>query len=632
MTDGFEEVRRVIGQRETISDSDETGEKIGIGSAQSGEGAADPFDDSREEGPDLEDDFDGGGNNPFDGILPPGFPVQPLGTVGGKFYFLTALGELQELSAGALSQRSNLVALMAGVKNPALALRDLAKPASKRDTEFHPATISDLLMQACAALPLFDRNMPIRHVGTWRGSTGYPIVHLGEDVRVNPEEKRQGKMVAGALYPSVPSIPAPSKEMITVLEVQFLADRLAESWNWQCENAGLIVMGWVGQAVLGQYPHWRTHLWVNGKNGSGKTTLLEVISSFLGGMSTGVKNGVTEASLRQTTNKKAMVRIIDEAEKDEGGSIEEVIKMFRKLSGDDGAQIEKGTSDHAGIRFELYGAGLLGSIIPGGMGPQDRSRFVMLPVGDRIAAADPLGAAMKLEFLEEDAKALGPAIWRRMLRLAPKRWDQAFRSYNALVQGMGGRSRDGDTIGTVLAGWDLMFFDEPLMDAGTGQPRPDRIERAKALAEPLLQETQEADEMGEGERLLNAIFGGILHKDHGGVRTVAEEIILLNRGESDPDPEAGSLLARMGLRVIGRGAGEKKLFVGNAESPGLNKALAGTRWRGGGHKAALQTIPDVEPLKGVLRVAGRPQRGLVVPARFLPGYEAKPENSDDFNQ
>jgi hypothetical protein len=82
------------------------------------------------------------------------------------------------------------------------------------------------------------------------------------------------------------------------------------------------------------------------------------------------------------------------------------------------------------------------------------------------------------------------------------------------------------------------------------------------------------------------------------------------------------MIGRFGLRVFGEGVGKKKLFVANAENPALNKALGGTRWRGGGHKAALQTIPDVQPYRGTMRVAGRTQRGLVVPARFLPGYES----------
>ncbi|AUR38362.1 hypothetical protein PhaeoP18_04146 (plasmid) [Phaeobacter piscinae] len=624
MSDGIEEVQGVISRREVITSGDENSKKIGIGSAHSGGGSADPFDDV-----DAADGNVGAGEVLGDDILPPGFPVQPLGVAGGKFYFLTARGELTEMSAGALSHRSSLVALMVGVKDPMRHLADIAEPG-KRDTDFSAAKAGDKLMQACGLLPLFDRYMPIRHTGTWRGATRYPVVHLGENLNVNPDEDRRGRMVSGALYPAVPAIKGPAKAEIPVNEVQYLSQRITNFWNWQCDNAGDLIIAWIGQAVLGQYPDWRTHLWINGKNGSGKSTLLRIISFLLGGMSVGVKNSASAASIRQTTNRMAAVRIFDEAEKSEnGGGVEDVIAMFRLMSGAEGAQMEKGTSDHSGIRFGLYGAGLLGSIIPGGMAPQDRSRFVMLTLGDRLASANPTDAAMFLDELEQDAKALGPAVWRRMLRLAPKRWDTAFRAYNALVQSMGGRSRDGDTIGTLLAGWDLMLFDEPLIDPVTDQARPERIERAKTLIQPLIEETQEADELGEGERLLNAIYGGVLHKEHGGVKTVAEEIMLLNSASHSPSTSDGFLLARLGLRLFGEGVGQKRLFVANAENSALNKALAGTRWRGGGHKAALQTIADVEPYPGTMRVAGVTQRGLVVPARLLPGYGSNPENGTD---
>jgi|GEM_PF-2596664 hypothetical protein len=616
MNDGIEEVQGVMGQRQEITDNDENSEKIGIGSAHSGEAAPHDFD---EIGPDdCGIDGDGGQGE----ILPSGFPVQPLGSAGGKFYFLTARGELTELSAGSLSHRSNLVALMAGAKDPMRPLADIAPPG-KRDTDFSAAKAGDILMQACGVLPLFDRNMPTRHTGTWRGKSKFPIVHLGQDLQVNAAEQRRGRMVSGALYPSVPGISGPAKEPISVSDVEFFAQRITQFWNWQGSNAGELIIAWIGQAILGQYPDWRTHLWINGKNGGGKSTLLRIVSHLLGGMSAGIKNSASAASIRQTTNRMAVVRIFDEAERSEnGGGVEDVIAMFRLMSGAEGAQMEKGTSDHAGIRFGLYGAGLLGSIIPGGMAPQDRSRFVMLTLGDRPASANPTDAAMYLEELEQEAKAAGPAVWRRMLRLAPKRWDSAFRAYNALVQSMGGRSRDGDTLGTMLAGWDLMLFDDPLVDAETGKARPERLDRASALVRPLIQETQEADELGEGERLLNAIFGGIIHKEHGGTRTVAEEIMLLNSANHDPGSNDSIMIGRFGLRVFGEGVGKKKLFVANAENPALNKALGGTRWRGGGHKAALQTIPDVQPYRGTMRVAGRTQRGLVVPARFLPGYES----------
>src|SRR5439155_11975566 len=56
-------------------------------------------------------DFDGDGGRPYDGEdegesgMPAGCPVVPLGTCGGLFYFLTALGELRALASDKVANK-----------------------------------------------------------------------------------------------------------------------------------------------------------------------------------------------------------------------------------------------------------------------------------------------------------------------------------------------------------------------------------------------------------------------------------------------------------------------------------------------------------------------------------------------
>lgn len=562
-------------------------------------------------------------------ILPDEFPVQPLGMSGGKYYFLSARGELVELTAGAMSHRANLVSLLAGSNDPMRHLRDLGPPTGRNDTEFNSAKAADTLMQACSELPLYDPSKPIRHFGTWRGASGYPVAHLGEDIETSATEERNGRVVAGALYPAVPGRSAPGEVVASSDDLAWVRTRIERFWNWKSEGAADLVIGWIGQAVLGQYPLWRAHMWVRGRSGAGKTTLLEIISALLGGMSTGVKNSASAASIRQTTNRMAIARIFDEAENSHTGAIQEVIELFRLMSDATGARVERGTSDHAGIRFELYGAGLLGSIIPGMMAPQDRSRFVILALNDRPRSAAPEDDALRLAELQEDAIKLGPQIWRRMLSAAPDRWDRTFRVYSARVQAMGGRSRAGDTIGALLAGWDLMLFDSPLVNAETGEFDHDRMERAAIIARPLIGETVEAEEEGEAESLLRHLFGSLLHKDHGGVVSVAELILTIQEYQDIGSGEyANKLLGRIGLRVMPGPKGQRDLFVSNLKNPQLDRCLHGTRWRGSGHKDALDTHPDIKPTKAV-KIFGKGQRGRIVPARFLPGYEGPSAQPDE---
>lgn len=555
-------------------------------------------------------------------ILPRDFPVQPLGMQANKYYFLSARGELTELSAGAMSHRANLVSLLVGARNPMRHLKDLAPPKGNKDTEFNPVLAADKLMRACSELPLYDTSKPIRHFGTWRGNSVHPVVHLGEELETAPEEERRGRMVGGALYPAVPSRSSPADQIADACKVDWVRERIDRFWNWKSADAADLIIGWIGQAALGQFPGWRAHMWIRGKSGAGKTTLLELISALLGGMSIGVKSSASAAAIRQTTNRTAVARIFDEAENNGTGNIEEVIELFRLMSDAAGARVERGTSDHAGIRFELHGAGLLGSIIPGMMAPQDQSRFVILALDDRLPSANPEDDAGLLLELEQDAAELGPQIWRRMLHFAPTRWDKAFRVYSSLVQTLGGRTRAGDTIGALLAGWDLMLFDDPLMDPETGQADKMRIERAKTIAQPLIDLTCESEELGEAERLLRTIYGALLNKDHGGVVTVSELIITIQECLStDAGDHPNKLLGRLGLRVMPGERAQRDLFIANGQNPLLDAALKGTRWRGGSHRAALDTNPDIRPSAGPVRVDGRPQRGLIVPARMLPGFE-----------
>ncbi|MEY8143029.1 hypothetical protein [Falsihalocynthiibacter sp. CO-5D18] len=576
--------------------------------------------------------FDGGARAPrrsIEEILPEGFPIIPLGQSAGKFYFLSARGEIISHAAGALGMRSNLVALISGVDDPIWWLGKIAMPGPK-DDGFKSTTAADVLMEAASSLPLFDPSMPMRNFGTWRAETGIPVVHLGETIQCGKNEPRRGRMIGKALYPAVPARAFPSDVKASADDLDWIRERLQRYWSWLGDNDAALIMGWIGQAALGQFPDWRTHMWIKGKQGSGKTTLLAIISDLLGGMSSGVRNSTSAAAVRQTTNRQALARLFDEAETEGGaGQIEEVIKLFRLMSGSEGASVERGTADHAGIRFELHGAGLLASIIPGAMSPQDRSRFVMLSVNEAPKSESPADTAARLNELQVDAKELGPKVWRRMLDLAPHRWDEAFRVYNSLVQRLGARSRSGDTIGAILAGWDLMFFDDPVIDKKTGVANPDRMARAIELAQPLIAVASEAEEEGEGERCLRTLFAGLIHKDHGGVATVNEIIESAMKNGTTEDYQ-DKLLGRIGLRFLKREKNTHELFIANPANPLLDRVFAGTRWRGGGHRAALETIASVSPSPSPIRVTGRPTRGLIIPSRLLPGFDEPEVEPIDF--
>ncbi|MBC7157383.1 MAG: ATP-binding protein, partial [Rhodobacteraceae bacterium] len=319
-------------------------------------------------------------------VVPGDMPVRPLGQHAGVFHFLTARGEVSALSAAQLERRSSLVALFTGDPDPLAWLRLIGPPATPRDDGFSPSAAADWLMARCGELPLFDPATPVRGYGTWRGPHG-PVAHVGEALhhaggRVEPA----GTIAGGAIWPATHGRAAPAERAADYEDVRDLLDALARCWAWGRDTDPETLVGFVGQALLGEYPHWRTHLYVTGRRGSGKSALLRVLSAMAGGMSAGVKKGSTAAAVRQNSNGQALLRIFDEAEAgSDRGAVEELVALLRLQSDVGGAEVERGTADHSGIRFRLFGAGALGSIIPANMPPQDRSRFVFVTLRQRDA-------------------------------------------------------------------------------------------------------------------------------------------------------------------------------------------------------------------------------------------------------
>ena len=557
--------------------------------------------------------------------LPPSFPVVPLGHADGTFHFLTGRGEMMSLSAAALCQRSHLVALFSGAPASSEWLMRIGPPGP-RDIGFSALKASDFLVQACAALPLFDGNIRIRRRGTWRGPGGEPVAHLGDRLLMNGETIAPGCTFGAAVYPAAPAAPAPVAEACDVGDLLSIRDAIAAKWNWETPQDADLLMGFIGQAVLGQFPEWRAHLWLQGRSGAGKSTLIGLISALLGGMSAGVRDEATAAAVRQADRDQAVVHIFDEAEATgEIGNVEKLVALFRLTSGADGARIERGSSGGTTTCFWLYGAALFGSINPGIMRPQDRSRFIMLRLGALPSVSDAVQSATELADLEEAAVYYGPHVWRRMLDQAPKRWDHAVRRYAALVHALGGDRRAAATIGAVLAGWDLLLHEEPLADvlARDGSEGGDRLERARALAQRLLSDVEESAAEDEGARCLRLLMAAAVPRDRGGQTQVAELIQELQGMAAPPSPtlEEARLLARAGLRVMPGDRGARGLFVANGALPILDRAFAGTPWRAGGHRSALLTLEGARPSPQTVRVGGVKNRGVILGAEHLPEVE-----------
>lgn len=548
-------------------------------------------------------------------VLPKDFPIVPLGSSNAKYYFLTARGEFRELAATALEKRVNLVALFSGCgpRSPDEWLVEIGPPKRQRagdEQVFNPGAAADYLMAACDALSLFDPETSMRSLGTWEGEGGMPVAHCGETL-VHPfgETERSGLMIGSAIYPAVPARGEPADEPVDAETMLLLSEQLSSMWAWQRPTDAAAWLGWIGQAALGAFPDWRAHLWVSGIGGSGKSELVEVANDLLGPMSPQVQTNFSEAGVRQSANNQARAFLFDEAENEGGDSnVGKVVEMLRHMSGGAGARVVRGSSDHKAVHFALAGAGYLGSIIPHQLAPQDRTRFVMIHLDLLVRDPDTVAELRRLADFRSQAKELGPKIWRRMLVQAV-RWAKTLEIYKTLIQTMGGSSRNAATIGSILTGWDLLLFDEMPDDA--------RLEYAKEIAAPLVKDALEAQEEGEGERCLRTLLAYFTPKESGGMIPIAE-LIGQNPGPTGWRDVDQLLLGRVGCR-LGVFEGRRVLFVINGAHPQLDRAMMGSRWQGGAHKAAMQMIPGVRPSPNSIRIAGTKTRAMMIPDDYLPG-------------
>jgi energy-coupling factor transporter ATP-binding protein EcfA2 len=184
-------------------------------------------------------------------------------------------------------------------------------------------------------------------------------------------------------------------------------------WGWKRDVDADIFLGWVAAAILGGFPAWRSHLYVYGSRGSGKSKLMEVAAGMLGEFGGSVLNDATEAGIRQSRNNQARPILIDEFEPDQsvrnGSKQDGMFALFRRMSGGEGGRVSRGGSDHSAVSFRTLGAAYVTSINHIQLEPQDRSRFVMLDLGQLPITSDPLKMMSRLEVFEKSIRALSIA-------------------------------------------------------------------------------------------------------------------------------------------------------------------------------------------------------------------------------
>lgn len=543
---------------------------------------------------------------------PPDCPVIPLGHDDGTYVFLSPSGMVRRLMVREMTPLG-LTALFDGDSRWMIAHFQKHDQNGNPQNDFVARGVAGYLIRRCVAAGVYDAGLRIRGVGVWRGPAGSPLVHCGDQLWHEGGVLRPGLRGEREIYAARPRVVAPAFDNpATAADALAVRDGL-RLWSYRRRVDAGIVFGWLGQALLGGLPGWRVHLCGTAEHGSGKTWLLKLLGGALGPMGFG-SNDFSEAGLRSALTNQARVLILDEAENNgaSAGRVQAVIELIRRMSGDEGANVVRGSSNQTAHHASVTGCGLMMAINPPVLKPQDRSRIFDFDL--RKVTADP-DKAERVERAAAMAAALSPRLraravlnWRVFAEAAPV-WRRA-------VIGAGCDGRQADMLAALLAGRDLLLCEAP--------PDSDSIAETLPMLAGLIAGMRQADEDdGDAQQCWGHLLGHVPDLWRNGTRQTIGQMIADALTERDFNGVCGAALRVCGLRLVevveeGKPP-DVALCVANKHA-GLNKVFLGEpAWMGGGWARSLRRLgDDVRPHVEALRFAGVLSRCIAIPGRHLP--------------
>jgi putative DNA primase/helicase len=362
----------------------------------------------------------------------------------------------------------------------------------------------------------------------------------------------------------------------------------------------MLVLGWIGCALVCGAITWRPHMWITGTKGSGKSTLDNLISQIMGNLALHIQGNTTEPGLRQALGGDARPILFDEFEAD-SRSADAVIDAARTAASDNSALIAKGSPEGRPNLYRLRFAAMFSGIIANARREADRSRIVFLEMHPR-------------ERTEQQRKQIGEALDRfggdfgasllsRMLEaLNGGAFDRALSTLRNAIRISGGDERKADVFAHLLAANHVLVCNRDIT-----------IVEAQEQAELIvaLDEGEPSDE----EECLSHLMGHRITVDYGYVRTVGEWIGYLQ--ELTPTgPVADVVLAeleRHGVKVEGN-----SMKIANSTT-GIRGAYKATRWSGGSHWRIIRRLPEADA-GGNAWFAGEQSKCTVIPLKIVtPG-------------
>ncbi|WP_454888671.1 hypothetical protein [Sphingobium indicum] len=476
--------------------------------------------------------------------LPASCPVQPLGHLSDKLYFLDYRGQLRTM--GSEFRKGELMLLfgteMAWLDDNFTQWKNIGGNSDKNPPNmvqdgFNQTKVQRALIHESARRGLFDPAGKVRGRGSHRGVNGEIILHCGDHILIGGRRNSKGQpaktiwsdpgLIGPHIFPTAPGLPRPGAG--ASIDVGRAVLRILAGWNWKdgrtvsLDASGkvkvsleaLLVLGWLGCAKLCGAIGWRPHMWLVGPSGAGKSTLQGLISRLLVEWALESQDP-SEAWISQSLMDQRLPVLYDEPEpsEDGGGFVKKIIALARLASS--GAKKGRGSSDHKAVDFVAYSCFLFSSIMHHELEQQDRNRMAILTLSKfppNTAAIDVNGieAGMKKKWgLDGTLNEVGLALTRRLVDQWP-RYQATLAAYQAELLRHRVDPRGQNTYGEILALADLMLYDTtPIVELDLGDPNepdPEASSRCRRFVEALgpMLSIAEAEAESTSERCLGRL-------------------------------------------------------------------------------------------------------------------------------
>ena len=566
----------------------------------------------------------------------PECPFTPLGFNRLRYYMLNAHGQLIGVQPKELTDK--VLFALCGGKEGWLWKKFGTTNEQGRSTGWSAKIAAEWVIGECSDKGVFDPLDRVRGAGVWvfepeadeaSADDAVLVVNCGNLLYFTDANGRLWNGPPGLygrhVYEAGNREMAPAGKPATVAEAAEIMTLLG-TWRWaRPEIDPVLLLGWVGAALIVGALDWRPSLWLTGDRGTGKSKLQKLVLKLLGSTVMTLAE-TTAAATRQLLRGAARPVTLDEIESvEDDGRLDAIVKLARFASTRGGGRVARGGQDGNATVSSIDACFLFSSIAVPSLAPADQQRITVLEIGVLAATPD---QGRDVDRRVAEVARLGPALRRRMID-GWARLGVAMEWFQRRLSDDGHSSRVCDQIGSLLAcAWVMCRDGEPEsgddVDAWCAAVTPgvlrqrgdDLSDHERCLA--YLLETYCAEYIG-GHRLT---IGELVHRAAWGRRT--NEAF-----ESGEDPElrdaAQMSLRRCGLRVWTsptmprpRAPGDPIWLAVSNTHPGLAQLFAGTRYgskggRDGVWRDMMRRVDGARPSDRNITFTGQPTRAMIVP-------------------